>query len=328
MNVATRPPLTWVVGAGGLLGQHVAASLRDQGRLWPGAMVPWATPRADGVLRAAAAQFVAASGDDPWQVVWAAGAGVTSAGADVLAAELSSLEVVLDGLAAAALTKRDPGRGAVFFASSAGALYAGSPDPPFDELSPVRPLAPYGEAKLRAERFLATWSANTGIPVLAGRIANLYGPGQNMAKAQGLISQLCWHDLVARPLTIYVPLDTIRDYVYAPDCALLVLDSLAALRDEVAGSPQSTGLFRVRNLASGRAVTIANLVGTLRPVLRHKPLVIFATRPATAYQALNLALRSRVYRHLDDRQLTPLPVGIAATRADLALRFGRSGLQH
>ena len=55
-------------------------------------------------------------------------------------------------------------------------------------------------------------------PVLIGRIANLYGPGQNLAKAQGLVSQLCAAQLERARSSIWVSLDTLRDYLFAPDC--------------------------------------------------------------------------------------------------------------
>jgi len=48
---------------------------------------------------------------------------------------------------------------------------------------------------------------------MVGRMSNLYGPGQNLKKVQGLISQMCLRVLTRQPLVLYVPLDTIRDYL-------------------------------------------------------------------------------------------------------------------
>ncbi len=324
LSPAQPRPLTWVVGAGGLLGQHLTRSLEVAGNRFVGDDIPWGSPEAGSALAATAHRLLDAARDRPWQVVWAAGAGVTSATRSSLEDEVDVFRGALDSIADAMTDARaEPARGAVFFSSSAGGVYAGVPAPPHDERSPVRPLAAYGEAKLAAEGALAAWSTDTGVASLAGRIANLYGPGQNLAKAQGLISQLCWHDLLARPLSIYVPLDTIRDYLYAPDCADLVLAGLDALRAEAAVS--APGLVRTKVLASGRAVSIAHLIGVLRSVVRHKPRLVLASRPAAAVQALNLALRSVVYPEVDRRSITPLQIGLAATRADLALQLEKYG---
>ena len=80
--------------------------------------------------------------------------------------------------------------GGLFVASSAGGVYAGSSDPPFTERSVPRPISPYGRQSWNTSVSATLWGEAHGIPVLIGRIANLYGPGQDMSKAQGLVSQL------------------------------------------------------------------------------------------------------------------------------------------
>ena len=146
--------------------------------------------------------------------------GVTDSSGQALQLELAALGETLDALAAAPRGSD----GAFFFASSAGGVYAGVGAPPYDESSPVRPLGAYGQAKLDAEALVTAWSHRTGTPSLIGRIANLYGPGQNLAKAQGLISQICRSHLTGQPVSIYVSLDTLRDYFFAPDCAGLIVE--------------------------------------------------------------------------------------------------------
>ena len=54
---------------------------------------------------------------------------------------------------------------------------------------------------------------------MIGRFSNLYGPGQNLGKLQGLISRLALSAVTRQPINIFVPLDTIRDYVYVDDAA-------------------------------------------------------------------------------------------------------------
>ena len=74
------------------------------------------------------------------------------------------------------------------------------------------------------------WAVESGGRVVVGRIANLYGPAQGLEKPQGLISHLIKSHLPRVPISIYVSLDTMRDYIYAADCAELVVDTLREVR--------------------------------------------------------------------------------------------------
>lgn len=309
-------PLTWVIGGGGLLGQSLETELRQSTRLWhPAEPIPWSAPGAGASeLRQCAGEFLRAAGGRPWTVAWCAGAGVTGSSAAALQLELEAQGQTLDALAAAPRGSD----GAFFFASSAGGVYAGVSAPPYDESSPVRPLAPYGQAKLDGEALVASWSRQTGMPSLIGRIANLYGPGQNLGKAQGLISQICRTHLTGQPLSIYVSLDTLRDYLFAPDCARLIVAGLARLRqDESSTEP----LVVTKILASQRAITIGAVLGEMRRIFKSSPHIVLGASAVSAMQARDLSLRSRVWPELDRVSLTPFPVGVATTSADLLRRL-------
>jgi len=211
-----------------------------------------------------------------------------------------------------------------FFSSSAGGVYAGVGAPPYDEGSPVRALAPYGQAKLDGEALVISWSQRTGMPSLIGRIANLYGPGQNLGKAQGLISQICRTNLTGQPLSIYVSLDTLRDYVFAPDCAALIVAGLARLRRE---RPATSSNAVIKILASQRAITIGAVLGEMRRIFKRSPRIVLGASAVSAMQAKDLSLRSTVWPELDQRTLTPLPAGIAATAADLQRKLQAGWLE-
>src|SRR5699024_9202621 len=99
--------------------------------------------------------------------------------------------------------------------------------------------------------------ADVGVPVAIGRLANLYGPGQNLEKPQGLISQLSLSHHTAVPVNVYVSLDTLRDYLYVDDAAALVVD----LVETIAASPGSGAVTKI--LASGHSVSVAALLGEL-----------------------------------------------------------------
>jgi UDP-glucose 4-epimerase len=317
-TVRASPPLTWVIGRGGLLGRSLETALETASgaHLWrPLEPIAWSAPSAGALdLRRVTGQFLGAAGDRPWSVAWCAGAGVMGTSADVLRLELAALRATLDALAAAPCG-RD---GSFFFASSAGGVYAGVGAPPYDESSPVRPLAAYGRAKLDAEALVEAWSEGTGTPSMIGRIANLYGPGQNLAKAQGLISQICRTHLTGQPLSIYVSLDTLRDYLFAPDCAGLIIEGFARLRQEQSGTAPRVV---TKILASQRAITIGAVLGEMRRIFKSSPRIVLGASAVSAVQARDLSLRSRVWPELDRRGLTPFPVGVANTAADLLRRL-------
>lgn len=330
-------PLVWVIGRGGLLGQSLETAFDPTGSsdlLWrPPEPIAWLAPRAGADdLRHQVGEFLRAAGDRPWSVAWCAGAGVTGTSEQALQLELAALGETLEALAAAPRGSD----GAFFFASSAGGVYAGVDAPPYDESSPVRPLGAYGQAKLDAEALVTAWSLRTGTPSLIGRIANLYGPGQNLAKAQGLISQICRSHLTGQPVSIYVSLDTLRDYFFAPDCAELIVDGLARLRQEQSTTQQgggvgvapgmAPGLVATKILASQRAITIGAVIGEMRRIFKRPPRVVLGVSPVAALQAKDLSLRSRVWPDLDRRTLTPFPVGVATTSADLLLRLQRGAV--
>jgi UDP-glucose 4-epimerase len=237
----------------------------------------------------------------------------------VLAVEAASLDPVLRVLGSAG----DPSTGAFFLASSAGGVYAGSRPAPFDEETPPAAISPYGEAKLGLEARVRDWHHESGVPVLVGRIANLYGPGQNLGKAQGLISQVIRAHLLGRPISIYVPLDTVRDNLFVTDAARLIDHGLARLRAE-SSAHGTQHVLKV--LASQQAVTVGFLISELGRLFKRRPHVVYGLSTASAYQARDLRLRSVVWPELDRGPMVTLPVGMARTVRALGQALGEGRL--
>lgn len=300
---------TWVIGAGGLLGKALVRELQSRGVDVLTISIPWSDPeRALEAFRVGAQNLKEAASSGPWRIAWCAGAGVTGTSVQALEAELSlftnALQVFEETLCA------DGGAdGALFLASSAGGVYAGSSSPPFTEVSLVQPLAPYGFAKLRAEASVADFARRTGVRTLIGRISNLYGPGQNLRKPQGLISVFAKAHLTGAPVSVYVSLDTLRDYLFVEDASRLVVDGL----DRLVCPDILAGESVVKILASQRADTIGNLIGACRVIFKRRPLIILGASPFARGQAHDLRLKSVVWPELDAHPVTPLAVGINNT---------------
>jgi UDP-glucose 4-epimerase len=313
--VSGGTPVAWVVGAGGLVGRHVAAALERSGHEVLTSRVPWDDElAASRVLAAETRRFEAVRAGRPWVLAWCAGAGVVATGEEALAAEARVFTAACDTLVEGLGVEE---AGVVFLASSAGGLYAGSEHPPFGEDTEPRPLVAYGRVKLAMEQHLAERVAGTGVRVVVGRLANVYGPGQRLGKPQGLLSQLCLADATGSPLPVFVSTDTIRDYVHAADVGAMVRRSVELARGEPAGS------VTVKVLASGAPVTVGHLIGEARRVF-HRPLRTIPVAGGRG-QVLDLRMRSTHWPEVDALATTTLAAGLADTAADVRARVVSGG---
>jgi UDP-glucose 4-epimerase len=203
-------------------------------------------------------------------------------------------------------------RGRFFLASSVGGAYAGSSSPPFTESTPTRPLSAYGEVKLRMETALRHTVQALGMRAVVARVTNLYGPGQDLGKGQGLISVIVESYVTGRPVSIFVSLDTLRDYVYADDCARVIEACMARVKNE----PEGTTVTKI--VGSMNALSVGAIIGEISR-LRRKPVPIVLGQGTAVGQALDLRVRSEVWTDLDGLVSTTLPEGLGAIyRAQLA----------
>jgi UDP-glucose 4-epimerase len=302
--------IAWVLGSGGLLGSALCRALRrEEGGLFaPDAPFSWAS-QADLAAQMAAAvrSFAALAGAaGRWEIYWAAGVGSMGSPAAVLEAEAGALRRLLQWIDAEPLLKATPG--AFAFASSAGAIYAGSPDYTVTEDSAPAPMSEYGRAKLAQEDLVrALAGANERVAVLVARLSTLYGPGQSRGKPQGLLTHVARCMLAGLPVHVYVPFDTIRDYLAADDAAAAMI---AALRAD-AGVPR----VRTKIIASERPVTIAEIIALFRKVGRRAPRVITSASPLSGAYPRRLRFRSAVPPDGASLPKTSLLVGIARVMA-------------
>jgi UDP-glucose 4-epimerase len=298
--------ISWVVGRGGLLGGAVETAIAKQGQVWhPPFDINWSEFRlAQDQLQSACRSFAETSGPSSWQIAWCAGPGISTTSSRSLTQETQHITLLLNEIARAFGPTRLQS-GALFLSSSAGGVYGASPAAPHDEGSLLLPATPYGFNKVAQESLVSRWNRETGVPVLIGRISNLYGPRQNPFKGQGLITQVCLHTLTRRPLILRVPMDTIRDYIYAEDAGCLISRALTRLRDE-----QASHSVVVKIVASHRPVTIGYIFAQVRLVLKRPLTVLVANAAETKQEPRDLRLVSTIWADLDRCQTTSLPEGI------------------
>jgi UDP-glucose 4-epimerase len=144
----------------------------------------------------------------------------------------------------------------VIFASTGGAIY-GEPDyTPQDEAHALRPLSPYGITKLTTEKYLYFYDQQYGIPYVALRYANVYGPRQNPHGEAGVVAIFCRRLLEGgQPVINGDGLQT-RDYTFVGD---VVQANLAALAYD--------GPSEVINVGTARETDVNTLFRRLRDVI-------------------------------------------------------------
>jgi UDP-glucose 4-epimerase len=127
-----------------------------------GASEPELAPQIGAAVQAFAARVDVA---ERWEIYWAAGVGTMRSSEGDLAPETRALSLLLGLIESEPRLIGKPG--AVAFASSAGAIYAGSPANVISENTPPAPTTAYAREKLRQEDLVRSFaSANSRIGLL------------------------------------------------------------------------------------------------------------------------------------------------------------------
>lgn len=276
-----------------MLGKAVEARLDD---LWcPGGRTPWEDERqAVRVLAEDSDRFISAAthGGRDWRLYWCAGAGVIATNPDQLKRETDVFEAFLDRFSKTVGSLR----GAMFVASSAGGVYAGSPvGPPYSEESPTGTRSVYGEQKMHQELLAHEFADRTRTPVVVGRLSNLYGPEQDVLKPQGLVTHVGRAMLRREIISLYVPLDTIRDYLFSGDAGSMIVQALERHAEE-AGLTGQTVLKKI--FASEIDSSVASVLAAWRDVLKRSPRFVLSVNSLSGLQPGVLSFRSRVWPDL------------------------------
>jgi UDP-glucose 4-epimerase len=302
--------LLWVLGSGGFLGSHLRRALYlhfPKARFWDSTPLhlSWTDPkRLTDELTQAVARFAGAlrKQEDPWALLWCAGNGVVTSSAEALEPEWSAWIQLLDllGRHLAGISGVVPG--SIFLASSAGGVYGNSLGQLLTEHAPPQPVSEYGRHKLRMEEALLNWATTfPSVSCLIGRISSLYGRGQNLQKAQGIISHLSRCLIYRHPTNIYVSLDTRRDYLFVDDCSHHIAASLSRLMTQ---RPRAV----LKIFASEELTSLARIVGIFFRIAKHRPLIVSQQLRTT--QPTSIRLRSDVWRELSCLRKTDLATGI------------------
>lgn len=290
-----------VTGGAGFIGSHIAQALCRQGaqvvildNLSTGAEhnLAWATSRdtvelvkGDARDEALVTQLVA--GCD-WVFHEGAVASVPQSVDQPLETNQHNLDATLKLLIAA----RDAGVKRFLFASSS-AVYGESEVEFKHEELPVQPITPYGLQKYASERYCQLFYQLYGLPTVALRYFNVFGPRQAFnSPYSGVIARFCTLMLEGKAPTIFGDGLQSRDFIYIDNVVQANLMAAEAPAEKVAG--------QVFNGGTGASVSLLDLVTeinhqtgqALQPLfqpgragdIRHSQADISALRAATGYE--------------------------------------------
>lgn len=253
-----------VTGGGGFIGQYLIAELLEAGyevrnidfvpgRLkspllthWAGSFLDPARLRealvgVDVVFHVAATRFPRESNRDPLE--------------DARENIIGSL-TLLD-LAVESGVKR------FIFCSSGGTVYGPTDAVPIREDHPTHPISAYAVSKLAVEKYLRLYHDLHGIGTLSLRIANPYGPHQNISKAQGALTTFCHKAIHDDEIEIWGDGTVERDFIHIEDVARALL---------MAGESDLSG--QELNIGAGRGTSLNELLrliaGSLGRPVKHK----------------------------------------------------------
>jgi nucleoside-diphosphate-sugar epimerase len=134
------------------------------------------------------------------------------------------------------------------FASSA-AVYGAATKMPISEHAPTRPLSPYGQSKLRSEKYCQKFWDEYGLETVCLRYFNVYGPRQTAGQYAGVISGFFDRLRKKLPPVIYGDGEQTRDFVYVGD---VVEATVLALGCEMAEG-------EVLNIGTGKVTSVNQL---------------------------------------------------------------------
>jgi UDP-glucose 4-epimerase len=141
------------------------------------------------------------------------------------------------------------------FCSSGGTVYGETNAVPIHEDQPTSPIAAYGVSKLAIENYLRFFGRQSDMKTVSLRVANPYGPKQNVQNAQGALTTFCHKATLAQQIEIWGDGKVERDYIFINDA----IDAFVACLDaELDGRPI--------NIGSGIGISLNTILEHIRVV--------------------------------------------------------------
>jgi UDP-glucose 4-epimerase len=142
--------------------------------------------------------------------------------------------------------------------ASSSSVYGANPVLPKHEDLATRPMSPYAASKLATEAYALAWQQSFGLPTLAFRFFNVFGPLQPAGHAYAaVVPAFIDAALAGRPLPVQGDGTQSRDFTYVDTVCAVLADALT----------RRLSHSEPVNLAYGTRTSLLDLVDTLAEVL-------------------------------------------------------------
>ncbi len=191
------------------------------------------------------------------------------------------------------------GKAKIIFTSSC-AVYGLQDKLPIDESCEPTPGTPYGISKLTGEKYLHFFNMTYGIPYIAFRPGNIYGPRQDSSAESGVVGIFASRLLKGQTAIMNNDGKTTRDYIYVAD---VVSALIKASESKFVG---------VLNLGTGKQTSTADVFEKVRCVVGTKAMFDWNKnqQDATKYMELDAG---KAKKELSWEPLMSIDEGIKAT---------------
>jgi UDP-glucose 4-epimerase len=189
--------------------------------------------------------------------------------------------------------------------ASSSSVYGANPTLPKREDMAPMPVSPYASSKLAAESYALSYERSFGLPVLAFRFFNVFGPFQPAGHAYAaVVPAFISCALSGTPLPVHGDGTQTRDFTYVDTVVSVLAD---AIRRRVT-DPEPV------NLAFGSRVSLMELIAALEEIVGHE-LRRDHVGPRAGDVHDSQADRTRLSTMFPEVDPTPLQDGLEATVA-------------
>lgn len=152
------------------------------------------------------------------------------------------------------------GRNAHVIVASSSSVYGANPTLPKHEGLVPQPVSPYAVSKLAAEQYSLAWQHSYGLPTLAFRFFNVFGPRQAPGHAYAAVIPAFVHAaLTSEALSVHGDGTQSRDFTYVGTVVDVIADAIS--RRVTCESPV--------NLAFGTRTSLLDLIAHIERLFGH-----------------------------------------------------------
>lgn len=187
--------------------------------------------------------------------------------------------------------------------ASSSSVYGANPALPKHEGLATRPVSPYAASKLATESYALAWQHSYGMPTLAFRFFNVFGPLQAAGHAYAaVVPAFVSSALAGEPLTVHGDGTQSRDFTYVDTVASVITDAV----NRQVSSPEPV------NLAFGSRTTLLEVIAELEDLLG-QPLARDHTENRAGDVPHSQAANDRLMELFPDVEPVDLRTGLSAT---------------